>query len=104
RSRESRRERRDPRPSVIARRTRQRALAGARRGGGPFARALAPPPGFSERLARPAREGRRTRHRVPRRHAELRLSAARPRRRADRARARAFLATRRLQLAGYILP
>ena len=54
---------------------------------------------FRSRLAGPARQGGRARHRLRRRHAHLRLRPARPRRRGDRALARALLGPRGLRAA-----
>ena len=58
RSRQPRRQRRDPGPGLGARRARQRLLAGARRPGRPLARALAAPARVPRRLARSARATR----------------------------------------------
>ena len=93
-----RRQRRDPRAHLGARRAHRRALDRARRPRQPQPRPLDPPPGLPRRLARPARQGGRAGRRLRGRHPHLRLRPARPRLRADRALPRALLGSSRVQV------
>src|SRR4051794_36511772 len=87
----ARRERRDHRAQLGARRAHQRPLDGARGPGEPQPCPLDPPPRLSRRLARPASQGGRARRLVRPRVEHLRVHPARPRGGADRALARAVL-------------